>query len=267
MSQRVIKIALAMAFAALLPSCFGAQVNTRTVGPVALAYNFASASPNPTDLPDGEVHHGPPIIGQAALTRGVVQVKGFHEPGDYAHRNYCGAGATQVLLSAWMPNVPDIETVARASRLNPNRGEFGADATNAINAFLSSMVIPQLGGPRYKAEHLTDLAAVEARIQGDITDQRAILSFGHGVPVMVQTMTRTMPGWNRWNATHMITIFAFDFSHNDPALDTVTYAETPSPLAGYRGPDFQTISVKALWVAMQAYLREGAPSDPMNVIS
>jgi hypothetical protein len=46
----------------------------------------------------------------------------------------------------------------------------------------------------------------------------------------------------------------------------VTYAETPSPLAGYRGPDFQTITVKALWVAMQAYLRE-FPQDPMNVIS
>src|SRR5919108_10013 len=140
MSQGVIKIALAMAFAALLPSCFGAQVNTaRPGGPVALAYNFAHATPSPTDEPEG---HLPRVI------------------------------------------------------------------------------------------------------------------VGHGVPVMVQTMTRTMPGWNRWNATHMITIFAFDFSHNDPALDTVTYAETPSPLAGYRGPDFQTISVKALWVAMQAYLRE-----------
>src|SRR2546428_363747 len=84
--------------------------------------------------------------------------------------------------------------------------------------------------------------------------------------VMVQTMTRTMPGWNHWNATHMITIFAFDFTHHDPALDTVSYAETPSPLAGYRGPDFQTISVEALWVAMQAYNRE-APWDPINVIS
>jgi len=103
-------------------------------------------------------------------------------------------------------------------------------------------------------------------IETDITDPQAMLTFGHGVPVMVQTMTRTMPGWNRWNATHMITIFAFDFSHDDPALDTVTYAETPSPLAGYRGPDFQTITVKALWVAMQAYLRE-FPQDPMNVIS
>ena len=261
MSQGVTKIALAMAFAALLPSCFGAQVNTRPVGPVALAYNFTKPAPAPTPVPEASV-----TVGQVAPGQGAVEVRGFHEPPDWAHRNYCGAGATQVLLSAWMTDVPDIETVARASKLNPNRGENGADAANAIDAFLNTMVMPVLGQPRYKAEHVTTLEEVKARIVGDIADQQAIMTFGHGVPLMVQTMTRTMPGWNRWNATHMITIFAFDFSHDDPALDTVTYAETPSPLAGYRGPDFQTISVKALWVAMQAYIRE-SPQDPMNVIS
>jgi hypothetical protein len=263
MSQGVIKIALAMAFAGLLPSCFGAQVNTRAVGPVALAYSFPKASPAPTDTPQPQ----PSLtVGQVAPGQGAVEVRGFHEPPDWAHRNYCGAGATQVLLSAWMTDVPDIETVAKASKLNPNKGEYGADAANAIDTFLNPVVLPVLGQPRYKAEHVTTLEAVKARIEHDIVDQQAIMTFGHGAPVMVQTMTKTMPGWNRWNATHMITIFAYDFSHDDPALDTVTYAETPSPLAGYRGPDFQTISVKALWVAMQAYLRE-FPADPMNVIS
>jgi hypothetical protein len=263
MSHGVIKIALAMAFAAILPSCFGAQVGAgRVGGPVALAYDFNQAivppeprlprRPAPTPTPD--------------LSFGAVVVRGFHEPGDYAHRNYCGAGATQVLLSGWMANVPDIESVARLSHLNPNRGEFGADALQAINAYLQPVVTPVLGHPRYVAEHVTTLDGVTSRIQRDINDQAAVQAFGHGVPVMVQTMTRTMPGWNRWNATHMITIFAFNFSQNNPALDTVTYAETPSPLAGYRGPDFQTISVNALWVAMQAYNRE-FPQDPMNVIS
>jgi hypothetical protein len=255
-----------MAFAALLPSCFGVQVG-RTAGPVSLAYNFTAQTPVARETPESLMPHTKLVIGQVAASSGAVVVRGFHEPGDFAHRNYCGAGATQVLLSAWMSNVPDIETVAKASRLNPNRGEYGADATNAINAFLAPIVMPELGQVRYKAEHITSLDDVKARIQADITDQQAIETFGHGVPAMVQTMTRTMPGWNHWNATHMITIFAFDFSHNDPNLDTVTYAETPSPLAGYRGPDFQAISVSALWVAMQAYLREGAPSDPMNVIS
>jgi hypothetical protein len=264
MSQGVIKIALAMAFAALLPSCFGVQVNSgRTGGPVALAYNFTRAMPEP---PDPKNPRTSLTIGEAVSNQGAVVVRGFREPGDWAHRNYCGAGATQVLLSAWMSEVPDIETVARRSKLNPNRGENGADALAAINAFLDPFVTPVLGHSRYKAEHVTALEGVTTRIREDILDQDAVSNFGHGVPVMVQTMTKTMPGWNRWNATHMITIFAFNFSHNDPALDTVTYAETPSPLAGYRGPDFQTITVKALWLAMQAYNRE-APGDPMNVIS
>src|SRR2546421_3042440 len=263
MSHGVIKIALAMAFAALLPSCFGAQVNTRPVGPVALAYNFPKANPSPSVTPEPQ----PSVtVGQVATSQGAVEVRGYHEPGDWGHRNYCGAGATQVLLSAWMSEVPDIETVARASKLNPNRGEYGADATNGINHFLNPVVLPVLGQPRYQAAHVTTLDEVQARIVQDILDQQAIVSFGHGVPVMLQTMTKTMPGWNHWNATHMITVFAFDFSHNDPALVTITYAEPPSPLAGYRGPDFQTISAKAPLGAVQAHLPE-FPQDPMNVIS
>src|SRR5258708_22687268 len=151
-----------------------------------------------------------------------------------------------------MTDVPDIEAVARASKLNPNSGEFGANAAAAIDTFLNPVVLPALGQPRYKAEHVTTLDEVKAKIQHDIVDEQAIMTFGHGGPVMLQTMTKTMPGWNRWNATHMITIFAFDFSHDDPALDTVTYAETPSPVPGYRGPHFQTISTAALCVAMPA---------------
>src|ERR1700730_13530086 len=213
MSQGVIKIALAMAFAALLPSCFGAQVNTRPVGPVALAYNFTKPTAAPTETPSPQ----PSVtVGQVAHGQGSVEVRGFHEPPDWAHRNYCGAGATQVLLSAWMTDVPNIETVARASKLNPNSGECGANGAGALEAFLTPVAPPALGRPRYKAEHVTTLAEVQARIQRDIVDQEAIMTFGHGVPLMVQTMTKTMPGWHHWNATHMITIFAFDFSHDDP---------------------------------------------------
>jgi len=200
-----------------------------------------------------------------ATDRAAVLAQDFHEPGDWAHRNYCGAGASQVLLSAWLPQVPGIESVAATAYLNPNSGQTGANTVAEVNAFLDPVVVPAYGRSWYRGEHLTSLDEVLAHIQADITSSTAIGLFGHGAPVMVQTMTRTMPGWNHWNATHMITIFAFDFSHHDPALDTVSYAETPSPLAGYRGPDFQTISVNALWVAMQAYNRE-SPWDPINVI-
>src|ERR1700716_177731 len=112
MSQGVIKIALAMAFAALLPSCFGAQVNTaRPGGPVALAYSFPR--PTPTGTPEARTSV---TVGQIAAARGAVEPPGSPEPADGPHGNYCGAGATQVLLSAWMSEVPDIETVAKASK-------------------------------------------------------------------------------------------------------------------------------------------------------
>jgi hypothetical protein len=261
MSQIVAKLLLGGVLTALLPSCYGTELNLdRHAGPVTLAFNFSQA----VRLRDVGAEPTP-ALAMASSDVGSVVVRGFHEPGDFAHRNYCGAGATQVLLSGWMSRVPDIETVAVRSHLDPNRGEYGKDALAAVNSFLEPIVVPAVGHPWYRAEHVVTLDGVLSRIRSDIDDPTAVRTFGHGVPVMVQTMTRTMPGWNRWNATHMITIFAFDFSHNDPQKDTVTYAETPSPLAGYRGPDFQTISVKALWVAMQQYSAQ-APYDPLNVI-
>src|SRR5207302_11355999 len=101
MSQGVIKIALAMAFAALLPSCFGAQVNTRPIGPVALAYNFTKPTPAPTETPQ------PLTVGQVAPGQGSVEIRGFHEPPAWAHRTYCGPRATQALRSAWSTCLPD----------------------------------------------------------------------------------------------------------------------------------------------------------------
>ena len=255
---------MALVFGGLLPSCFGTPIpSPRAAGPADLALNFVGF--------DGTGHIA--VAGRHVLMatappqtdRASIPIRGFHEPGDWAHRNYCGAGAMQVLISAWLPQVPGIETVASSARLNPNRGVTGKDSVVAINAFLDPLVIPAVGHSWYRGEHVATLADLEARLRSDLLNPRAVQLWGHGVPVIVSTMTKTMPGWGRWNATHMITIYAFDFSHHDPARDTVSYAETPSPLAGYRGPDFQTISEQALWTAMEAYTVE-APWDPINVI-
>jgi len=197
-----------------------------------------------------------------------VAVRAYHEPLDHAHRNYCGPGATEVLLSAWLDvsATPDIETVARAVHLDPDSGATGADTAAGINALLRPVVVAQLGHDRYRGAHLTTLDGVLQRISADLGDTEAMQRFGHTVPVMVQTMTRTMPGWRGWQATHMITISAASLDTGNPDVDTVTYAETPSPIAGYNGPPFQTISVGALWTAMRAFLADD-PADPVNVIS
>lgn len=265
-SQIVARAALIVIAAALIPSCYGTHLAPpRLSGASTYAFDFVGADRTghvsvrmPRNLTLREL-----IL---ATDKAAVLVQDFHEPGDWAHRNYCGAGASQVLLSAWLPQVPGIESVATTAHLDPNSGLTGANTLAEVNSYLDPVIVPTFGRSWYRGEHLTSLEDVLARIRADLSSPTAIRLFGHGAPVMVQTMTRTMPGWNRWNATHMITVFAFDFSHHDPALDTVSYAETPSPLAGYKGPDFQTISVDALWVAMQAYNRE-SPWDPINVIS
>jgi hypothetical protein len=190
-----------------------------------------------------------------------VAVRAFREPDDHAHRNYCGAGATEVLLSAWLPQTPDVEAVARAIRLNPDTGATGADTTRGINALLR----PTIAADRYRGDHVTTLAGVLERLRASLGSADDLQRHGHTAPVMVQTMTRTMPGWRQWQATHMITIAAAHLDSGNPDVDTVTYAETPSTIAGYNGPDFQTISVAALWTAMQAFLRDD-PGDPVNVI-
>src|SRR5438270_550668 len=124
MSQIVAKLLLGGALAVLLPSCYGTELTIdRHAGAVTLAFNFSQ----PLKLRDVAAEPTP-VTAVASTDKGSVVVRGFHEPGDFAHRNYCGAGATQVLLSGWMRSVPDIETVAARSHLNPSRGEYGADA-------------------------------------------------------------------------------------------------------------------------------------------
>jgi hypothetical protein len=206
----------------------------------------------------------PPVVGLPLS----VPARAFKEPNDYAHRNYCGTGASEVLLSAWLATIPPLEEVAAAAHLDPGRGQTGAHTVRALNGYLDPLVVPRLGHTWYRGEvRLDSLTRLVEILQSDLGSREVISELGHGAPVMVQTMTRTMPGWNGWQATHMITIVAADLRWGDPARDTVTYAETPSPMAAYTGPPWQTTSLAALWVAMEAYLANRASaSDPVNVI-
>jgi hypothetical protein len=198
------------------------------------------------------------------LDRASVAVQSFKEPNDYAHRNYCGAGASQVLLSAWLSSVPDIEAVAQRNALDPRIGQTGVDTVRGINSWLDAVVRPRLGRSFYQASRVTTLDEFLRILRQDLAGPEARREFGHGAPVMVQAMTPTLPGWNKWNATHMLTIYAYDLRAQDPARDTVSYMETPGSVAGYRGPASQTITVKQLWEAMVAFYTKD--KDPINVI-
>ena len=131
MSYLPLRLPLAIAIGAALASCSGAQ------GAVAIPVPAAAALHVDSNI-DGEPHVLHHLTAQPTLLgadHGSVLVDHIREPGDFAHRNYCGPGATQVLLSAWLDKIPDLELIALRSKLNPKRGEYGAMAVIAINGW------------------------------------------------------------------------------------------------------------------------------------
>jgi hypothetical protein len=64
----------------------------------------------------------------------------------------------------------------------------------------------------------------------------------------------------------MIAVTGYNLSAGTAGADTVTYVESAGSVAGYNGPEVQTISLAALWTAMQDYNAD-VTSDPVTVIS
>ena len=218
--------------------------------PTAPAAALPASATAPPALPT------PPPRPSVQLTVGVEP-----EPDDYAHRNYCAEGAIAVLLSTWTNAVPSIDDIGASAHVSESRGTRGADATQAINSYLEKIT----GTARYSysESNVTSLAVLQSMLETDLSGQGRLGSAGHGSPVLVRVRTATLPGWNGWQAGHVIAVFGYDFTSGDPSSDTVTYAESASPVAAYAGPQVQTISLADLWAAVPAALptaRQPAPT-------
>ena len=186
------------------------------------------------------------------------------EPNDYAHRNYCAEGAIAVLLSTWTTALPSLDAIGVAAHVVESYGTTGPNAVQAINAYLEQ--ITGTATYAYTGTHVTSLPAFESQLETDLSGQGRFGAAGHGSPVLVHVMTATLPGWGGYEAQHMIAVFGYDFAAGTPAGDTVTYAESAGSVAGYNGPRVETISLAALWTAMQDYNTD-ITTDPVTVIS
>ena len=186
------------------------------------------------------------------------------EPNDYPHRNYCAEGAIAVLLSTWTTAVPSIDAIGAAAHVVESYGTTGANAVQAINSYLAQIT----GSSRYaySGTHVTSLLLFQSQLQGDLGGLGRLAPAGHGSPVLVHVMTATLPGWDGYQAQHMIAVFGYNFSAGTASGDTVTYAESAGSVAGYNGPHVETISLAALWTAMQNYNAD-ITTDPVTVIS
>ena len=158
-------------------------------------------------------------------------------------------GAIAVLLSTWTSAVPSIDDIGVSAHVVESRGTKGADAVQAINDYLEHIT----GTARYSysKSYVTSLGVLKSQLETDLSGQGRFAHAGHGSPVLVRVRTTTLPGWNGWQAGHVIAVFGYDFTSGDPGVDTVTYAESASPVAAYAGPQVQTISLADLWAAVQ----------------
>lgn len=213
----------------------------------------------PTASP-AELAASPPAT-PAPAPRPAVQlsVQVEPEPGDYEHRNYCAEGAIAALLSTWTNAVPSIDDIGALANVSETRGTRGPDAAQAINQYLRQIT----GTSRYaySTAYITSPEKLKSQIEINLSGLGRFAHAGHGSAVVVHVWTATLPGWNGWQASHAIAVFGYDFTPGNPGGDTVTYTESASPVAGYTGPQVQTISLADLWTATQTPIR-ATPSAP-----
>lgn len=190
------------------------------------------------------------------------------EPNDYAHRNYCAEGAIAVVLSTWSNALPSIDDIGVAAHVVEARGTRGADAAQAINKYLGQ--ITGTTSYAYSATYVTSPSVLKSLLQTDLSGLGQFAVAGHGSPVLVRVRTGTLPGWNGYQASHVVAVFGYDFTPGNPAGDTVTYAESAGSVAGYTGPQVQRISLADLWAAVQTSYQTttGVTSlhDPWTVV-
>jgi hypothetical protein len=241
----------------LLASCGqGSALGTPADTPLATS-SAQSSQTTPTSNPT-------PTPAPTPSTAVQLSVQVEPEPNNYAHRNYCAEGAIAALLSMWTTAVPSIDAIGVAADVVESYGTIGVNAVQAINGYLEQFT--GTGAYAYIGTHVTSLPTFESELESDLSGLGRLMTAGHGSPVLVHVMTATLPGWGGYQAHHMIAVFGYDFAAGTPAGDTVTYAESAGSVAGYNGPDVETISLAALWAAMQNYNAD-ISTDPVTVIS
>jgi hypothetical protein len=191
---------------------------------------------------------------------------------NFKYFNYCGPGASRVLIAAWKSivptiTVPFIDQLATDEYTNvhsanatlmqdmaPLYPPLAANAPGPINSaigqnyYITSQVGSQEVGEKTQRAYLR---------QGDFSNMigKDILDNNHPSITGIQTQgpTGNLIGW-KLNAAHIVTIFGFDFT--SPSVGYIYYYETSNPDAmvpggspppGFAGPGPQKIDYNLFW--------------------
>lgn len=160
----------------------------------------------------------------------VLSVGTWLEPNDWAHRNYCGPGSTQVALDARLAtsDVPSIDTLGTEENIDPNWGVY----TTAIRDVLNT----RLNTTWYVANGASGEAGLKTRIVTDIDA---------GYAMVTGVRTGLMPGWGGYDVNHLVAVYGY----NEPNASTLYayYTETAGSVAGYNGTYRNTATGSNFW--------------------
>lgn len=176
----------------------------------------------------------------------LLSVGTWREPNDYAHRNYCGPGATQVALDArWQAaSVYDIDKIGKDENINPSWGVYMNNIVSTLNSgtYLGNEFPNPNGFVAY------ELSWAKSR---DDLGNKIIFDIDHGYAMIAGVVTTDMPGWNSYTAYHIVSVIGYRIytSFDDTR---VYYTETAGTAAGYHGTYRQATSLNNFysWVVL-----------------
>ena len=174
-------------------------------------------------------------------TKSLAYVQPYQEPNDFAHRNYCGAGAATVLMShfdANFANKVSIDQVGRDINLDPDSGAWIKDIAGPVNQYLSQYAGRKVDWYRFgQAQSKEDLRWM---LNVDIVQ--------NGVPLITGVYTGGLPGWGGQDVGHIIAVNGYWKDAN--GKEWVSYVDTAPPASGYHGERFVTVSLDTFWQAV-----------------
>ena len=186
----------------------------------------------------------------------------LHEPNTKEYVNYCGPGASQVLISNWKKTWPSLKTLGNQEGTDPNSGTLIVNMIAPINTAIGTHYYADSGG---------------AQNQGALSNLigRTILD-GHPLITGVMTGVTTSPGnsiflngWARpsmgggsgFEVAHIVTIYGFNFT--SPAHGEIYYVETAGTYAGTNKTRPQEIDYQKFWTLVdQSAVNDQAVKAP-----
>jgi len=168
-------------------------------------------------------------------------VQPYMEPNDFAHRNYCGAGATVSLLGHFDPSLPqnvNIDQIGQEINLDPNAGAWVKDIVPAVNSHLNQIAGQDVNWYQYgQAQSLNDLRWM---INVDIQQ--------NGVPFITSLNTGGLPGWGSTDVGHIVAVYGY--TRMPDGTEYVHYEDTAPPSSGFTGHTFNTVELGQFWQAV-----------------